>query len=136
MSAMWDIWRFFIPSRRWSHWSYYICNYCRAEKHNKLVSLIKLHGYVDISLSHLWHWSYLLMLFQQGRLCEAWREYFPRNIKGIEKGLEIYGFGIVKYSVRSESGRMIAIRAQSHYVPGILTDLHIILPRGINTSGV
>ena len=26
---------------------------------------------------------------------------FPRNIKGIAKGLEIYGFGIVEYSVRS-----------------------------------
>ena len=36
---------------------------------------------------------------------------FPRKLKGIEKGLEISGFGIVEYSVRSESGRMIALRA-------------------------
>ena len=43
---------------------------------------------------------------------------FPRNIKGISKGLEIYGFGIVEYSVRSESGRMIALQAQAYYFPG------------------
>ena len=35
---------------------------------------------------------------------------FPRNLKGTEKGLEIYGFGIVEYYVRSESGRMLALR--------------------------
>ena len=34
---------------------------------------------------------------------------FPRNLKGIAKGLEISGFGIVKYSFRSEGGRMIAL---------------------------
>ena len=34
---------------------------------------------------------------------------FPRNIKGIAKGLEISGFGIVEYSVRGESGRMIEL---------------------------
>ena len=43
---------------------------------------------------------------------------FPRKLKGIAKGLEISGFGIVQYSVRSESGRMIALRDQSYYVPG------------------
>ena len=35
---------------------------------------------------------------------------FPRNIKDIAKVLEIYGFGIVEYYVRSESGRIIALR--------------------------
>ena len=39
----------------------------------------------------------------------------PRKLKGIEKGLQISGFGIVEYSVRSESGRMIALRAQEYY---------------------
>ena len=34
----------------------------------------------------------------------------PRNIKCIAKCLEISGFGIVKYSVRSEIVRMIALR--------------------------
>ena len=34
---------------------------------------------------------------------------FPRKIKGIAKGLEFYRFWIVKYSVRNESGRMIAL---------------------------
>ena len=42
-----------------------------------------------------------------------------RNIKGTAKCIEIYGFGIVKYYVRSESGRMIEIRDQAYYVSGI-----------------
>ena len=56
-----------------------------------------------------------------------------RNIKGIEKGLEIYGFGIVKYSIRSESRRMIMLRAQKYYVPGLPKDLHIISPQNMCT---
>ena len=36
---------------------------------------------------------------------------FPRNLKGIAKCLEISGCRIVEYSVRSESGRMIVLRA-------------------------
>ena len=35
----------------------------------------------------------------------------PRKLRDIAKGLEISGFGIVEYSVRSESGSMIALRA-------------------------
>ena len=50
----------------------------------------------------------------------------PRNLKGIEKGLEIYGFGIVEYSSKSESGRMIELRDQAYYVPGLPKDLCII----------
>ena len=42
---------------------------------------------------------------------------FPRKLKGIAKGLEISGFGIVEYSVRSESGSMIVLRDQEYYVP-------------------
>ena len=38
----------------------------------------------------------------------------PRNLKGISKGLNISGFGIVKYSVRSESGRMVLLRSQAY----------------------
>ena len=37
----------------------------------------------------------------------------PINLKGIAKVLEISGFGIVEYYVRSESGRMIALQAQA-----------------------
>ena len=59
---------------------------------------------------------------------------FPRNLKGIEKGLEIYGFRIVKYSVRSKSERMIVLRSQEYYVPGLPKDLGIIFPQGIHTS--
>ena len=57
-----------------------------------------------------------------------------RKLKGTAKGLEISGFGIVEYSVRSESGRMIALRDQAYYVPGLTKDLRIISPQGIHTS--
>ena len=56
---------------------------------------------------------------------------FPRKLKGIVKGLEISGFGIVEYSVRSESGRMIALLDQAYYVPGLPKDLRIISPQCI-----
>ena len=59
---------------------------------------------------------------------------FPRNLKVIAKGLEISGFGIVEYYVRSESGRMIALRDQAYYVPGLPKDLRIISSQGIRTS--
>ena len=59
---------------------------------------------------------------------------FPRNLKGIAKVLDISGFGIVEYSVRSESGRMIALWDQAYYVPGLPKYLRIISPQGIHTS--
>ena len=59
---------------------------------------------------------------------------FPRNLKGISKGLEISGFWIVEYSIRSESGCMIALQDQAYYVPGLPKDLRIIYPQGIFTS--
>ena len=58
----------------------------------------------------------------------------PRNLKGIAKGLEISGLGIIEYSVRSESGSMIALQDQAYYVPGLPKDLRIISPQGIRTS--
>ena len=60
----------------------------------------------------------------------------PRNLKVISKGLEIYGFGVVEYSVRSEIGRMIALRNQAYYVPGLPKYFCIIYPQGICTSEV
>ena len=59
---------------------------------------------------------------------------FPRNIKGIAKVLESSGFRIIECSVRSKSGRMIALRAQAYYVPALPKDLCIIYPQGIRTS--
>ena len=59
---------------------------------------------------------------------------FPRSLKEIAKGLEISGFGIVEYSVRSESGRIIALRDQAYYIPGLPKDLRIISPQVIRTS--
>ena len=44
----------------------------------------------------------------------------PRNIKGIAKGIEIYGFGIVEYYVRSESGSIIKFQDQANYITGLL----------------
>ena len=38
---------------------------------------------------------------------------FLRKLNGIEKGLEISGFGIVEYSVISESRCMITLRSQA-----------------------
>ena len=58
----------------------------------------------------------------------------PRKIKGIAKGLESSGFGIVEYYVIGESGRMIALRYQAYYVTGLPKDLRIISQQGIRTS--
>ena len=58
----------------------------------------------------------------------------PRNIKGIVKGLEISGFGVVEYYVRSESGHMITIWDKAYYVNGLPKDLRIISPQVIRTS--
>ena len=58
----------------------------------------------------------------------------PRNLKGIAKGLDICGFGIIEYSSRSESGHMIALRDQECYVPGLPNYLSIIYPNLIFTS--
>ena len=61
---------------------------------------------------------------------------FPRNIKGIEKGLEIYGFGMSKYSIRSGSGSMIALRYHAYCVRRLPKDLQIIFSQGIFTSEI
>ena len=57
----------------------------------------------------------------------------PRNLKDIAKGLGIYGFGIVEYSVRSEIGCMIELQAQAYYVPGLPNNFRIIYPQVIHT---
>ena len=58
----------------------------------------------------------------------------PRKLKGVAKGLEIYGFGVVEYSVRSEIGGMIALRSQEHCVHRLPKNLRIIYQQGIRTS--
>ena len=70
----------------------------------------------------------------KGDIVNIEEKFFPRKLKGIEKGLEISGFGIVKYSVKSESGRIIALRDQAYYVLGLPMDLRIISSQGIRTS--
>ena len=59
---------------------------------------------------------------------------FPRNSKVTAKGLEVPGFGIVEYPVKSESGRIIALRDQEYYVPGLPKYLCIIYPQSIFKS--
>ena len=66
----------------------------------------------------------------KGYLAKLEEKMSPRKLKGISKGLDISRFGIVEYSDRSESGRMIALRAQVYYVPGLPKDLRIISPQG------
>ena len=56
---------------------------------------------------------------------------FPRNLKGIAKILEISGFGIVEYSVRSGSERIIGLQDQAYHEPWLPKDLYIISPQGI-----
>ena len=56
---------------------------------------------------------------------------FLRNFKGIEKDLEMSRFGIVEYSIRSESRHMIALWDQTCYVPRSPKDLRILYPKGI-----
>ena len=51
--------------------------------------------------------------FDKGKILNIEEKTFPRNLKGIEKVLEISGFRIVKYSFRSESGHTITLRAQT-----------------------
>ena len=75
-----------------------------------------------------------LCSYNKGDFVKFEENKFPRNIRGIVKGLVISGFGIVEYSVRSESGRMIALQDQAYYVPGLPKDLRIIYPQGICTS--
>ena len=70
----------------------------------------------------------------KGEFVKLEEKKFPRNLKGIAKGLEISGFGIVEYSVRSESGSIIAPRSQAYYVPGLPKYLRIISPQGIHAS--
>ena len=59
---------------------------------------------------------------------------FPRNLKSIEKYLEISGFGIIWYYVKSKGGHTIELRDQTYYVPGLPKDFLIIYPQGIHTS--
>ena len=60
----------------------------------------------------------------------------PINLKVISKGLDMDGFGIVKYYVRIESGSMIVLQAQAYYVADPPKHFHIIYPQGIHTSEV
>ena len=88
----------------------------------RLVSVIFYTGYTYSCSSN------------KGYFVELEEKKFPRNLKGIAKVLEISGFGIVEYSIRSESGHMIVFRYQAYYVPGLPKDLRIIYPQLIHTS--
>ena len=59
---------------------------------------------------------------------------FPIMLEGISKGIESYGFGIVEYYVKSESGCMIELQKYEYYVTSLPKDLCIIYPQFIHTS--
>ena len=54
----------------------------------------------------------------KGDFVDIEEKMFLRNIKGVAKGLNMSGFGIVKYYARTVSGCMIALWYQAYYVPG------------------
>ena len=74
------------------------------------------------------------MVYNKGDFLKLGEKTPPINIKGIAKGLDISGFGIVEYSVRSESGRMIALRYQAYFFPVFPKYVRIISPQGKRTS--
>ena len=51
--------------------------------------------------------------FNNGEFLKLEEKVFQNKLKVIAKGLEIYGFGIVKYYVRSKSGCIIALQDQA-----------------------
>ena len=63
-------------------------------------------------------------------------ETLSRNIESISKSLGISIFGIVEYSVSSESGRFIAIYDKVYSVPELPKYLCIIYLQGICTSEI
>ena len=87
------------------------------------------------SVSVIFDTGYTYSYFSnKGDFVKLEEKKFPIKLKGISKGLEISGFGIVEYSVRDESGRIIVLQDQAYYFPGLPKDLHIIYPQGISTS--
>ena len=74
-----------------------------------------------------------LFYYNKGDFVELEENIFLMNIIWIVKGLDISVFGIVEYSVRSESEHVIALRYQAYYVPGLPNYLRIISPQVINT---
>ena len=59
---------------------------------------------------------------------------FPINLKYIEKVLEISTFRIFRYSVKSEGGHMIVLRAQEYCFHWLTKYFRLISPQGIGTS--
>ena len=53
--------------------------------------------------------TYSRSSYKGGFVYLGWKK-FPRKPKSAAKCLEIYGFRIVKYSFRSESGRIIVLQ--------------------------
>ena len=73
------------------------------------------------------------MSLKKWDLVDLEEKTFPRNIKGIFKGLDIYVYGIVDYSIISESGCMVLLQYQAYYVTGLPKDFCIICLQGICT---
>ena len=63
--------------------------------------------------------------YDKGEFLKIEEKMSQRNIKVIAKRFEISGFGIVEYSIRNETGRIIVLRDQSYYAPGLQNDFPI-----------
>ena len=69
----------------------------------------------------------------KGKKLKLEEKFSPRKLQGTAKGLEIYAFGVVKYSIRSESEGMIALWDQAYYFLGLPKGFRIIYSQGIST---
>ena len=72
--------------------------------------------------------------YNKGGFVDFEDNIFPRKIKYAAKGLEIFGFDIVYYSVRSENGCVITLRYQAYYLYGLSNNFRIVYPQYIHTS--
>ena len=72
--------------------------------------------------------TYLCYL-NKGYFVDIEEKTLPRKFNVIDKDIEIYGSGIVEYSVRSEIGHMITIRDHTYYFTGLTKDVYIFSPK-------
>ena len=133
MSAMWDIW-IFLPSRRWSLLSYYLCSLCRMGIYNKEVIFVKIHGHGGLSFSHLLHWNCLLVFIQQGILCESWREDVPNKYQIYIKRPWSFWIWYCRIFFQEWKWTYDYLWDQAYYVPVLPKYFSIISPQFIRTS--
>ena len=74
-----------------------------------------------ISVSVIFDTGYNYLCYSnKGYFVDIEEKKYPINIEVMANGLDVYELGIVEYYFRSESGHMIVLQDQEHYVPGLL----------------